>query len=315
MIGECLVELNGMPFGTLHQTFGGDSLNTALYLARLMRHAIDVQYVTAVGIDDLSEGMVHRWRAEGINTRPVLRDAVRPPGLYWIQVGAAGERSFRYWRGESAARHLLQHPDFERVAAELAGVDLIYLSGISLAIIPAADRPILVNLLTQLANRGVAIAFDSNYRPALWPSTDVARAAMAGLLPITHLMFATFDDERQLWGDETPQATLTRLKASCAQRIVIKLGAAGCLYNHGATTIPVPAPTVKNVVDTTAAGDAFNAGFIAGWLTDRSPQVCCRIGNALAGSVIQHRGAIIPASATPSLSELLTQFDRESITT
>src|SRR5688572_29070914 len=117
MLGECLIELNGAPFGTLHQTFGGDSLNTALYLARLTHPMIDVHYVTAVGIDGLSEGMRQRWQAEGINTGLVLRDATRLPGLYWIQVDASGERSFLYWRHESAARYLLRHPEFKHVAA------------------------------------------------------------------------------------------------------------------------------------------------------------------------------------------------------
>lgn len=305
LIGECLVELNGAPFGPVHQTFGGDSLNTALYLARLARHAIDVQYVTAVGSDPLSEGMIERWKAEGIDTQLVLRGSARLPGLYWIQVDATGERSFLYWRDESAARYLLQHPDFERVAAGLAGVDLVYLSGISLAILPDEDRERLLDLLKRLAARGVPIAFDTNYRARLWLSADAARAAITALLPATSLIFATFDDEQHLWGDETPQASLARLRVAQAQSIVIKLGRAGCLYSDGATVTVVKTSAVPNVIDSTAAGDAFNAGFLAAWLENCSPEECCRVGNALAGIVIQHHGAIIPASQTPVLEALL----------
>jgi 2-dehydro-3-deoxygluconokinase len=304
LIGECLIELNGTPFGALHQTFGGDSLNTALYLARLTRPTIDISYVTVVGTDVLSDGMVLRWQAEGIDTALTLRDPARLPGLYLIQVDAAGERTFLYWRRESAARGLLQHPGYAHVAAELAKADLIYLSGISLAILPDEDRSKLIDQLRGLAAEGTAVVFDTNYRPALWPSADSARAASTAIFSATRLLFVTYDDEQRLWGDSSPEATLIRLHAAQAASVVIKLGAAGCLFSDGATVMKIVAAPVATVTDTTAAGDAFNAGFLAAWLKGHGPEDCCRAANALAGVVIQHRGAIIPAGATPLFAQL-----------
>lgn len=305
LIGECLIELSGTPFGALHQTFGGDSLNTALYLVRLARSTVEVKYVTVVGTDALSDGMVQRWQAEGIDTTLTLRDPTRLPGLYLIQVDARGERTFFYWRKESAARTLLRHPGYAHVAGALAEADLIYLSGISLAILADDDRLNLLEQLTRLAAGGTAIAFDTNYRPALWTSADSARAASSSIFPATRLLFVTYDDEQRLWGDSSPEATLTRLHAAKAAFVVIKLGAAGCLFSDGAAVMKIAATPVAMVTDTTAAGDAFNAGFLAAWLKDHSPEECCWTGNALAGAVIQHRGAIIPLSATPLFSQLL----------
>ena len=313
LIGECLIELNGTPFGALSQTFGGDTLNTALYLARLAARAADVQYVTALGTDVLSDGMLQRWQAEGIDTTLTLRDPARRPGLYLIQVDARGERTFLYWRGESAARYLLQHAGYGHVAAQLAEADVIYLSGISLAILPVEDRAKLLGELQRFASRGTAIIFDTNYRPALWPSMESARAASSSLLPATRLLFVTYDDEQRLWGDRSPEDTLTRLHAAKAAFVVVKLGAAGCLISDGATLTKVAATPVAKVTDTTAAGDAFNAGYMAAWLDDRSPEDCCRAANALAGAVIQHRGAIIPAGATPSLAQLLPDRSRADL--
>lgn len=307
LIGECLIELNGTPFGALHQTFGGDSLNTALYLARLTRPTLEVKYVTVVGTDALSDGMVQRWQAEGIDTALTLRDPARLPGIYLIQVDAGGERTFLYWRRESAARYLLQHPGYAHVATELAAADLIYLSGISLAILPDEDRAKLLDQLRRLAAGGSAIVFDTNYRPALWPSVDSARAASSAIFPATRLLFVTYDDEQRLWGDPSPEATLARLHAAKAAIVVIKLGAAGCLFSDGATVVKLAAAPVAMVTDTTAAGDAFNAGFLAAWLKEHGPEDCCRAANALASAVIQHRGAIIPASATPLFAQLLVQ--------
>jgi 2-dehydro-3-deoxygluconokinase len=304
LIGECLIELSGKPFGTLHQSFGGDSLNTALYLARLARDTCRVRYITALGTDQLSDGMVRRWGAEGIDTGFVLRDASRLPGVYLIQVDSQGERSFLYWRTESAARYLLQHPRFHEVAGKLAEFDLIYLSGVSLAILPPRDRATLIDILRQVASRGTTLAFDSNYRASLWTSADSARVAIRALLPAARLLFVTFDDENRLWGDVTPQNTVARLRAAEVPLAIIKLGASGCLCSHSTSVVKIPAARVDAVVDTTAAGDAFNAAFIAAWLKDRSLEQCCRIGTTLAAEVIQYQGAIIPAAATPSLDEL-----------
>jgi 2-dehydro-3-deoxygluconokinase len=257
-----------------------------------------------MGTDALTDAMMASWRTEGIETSLVLRDPTRLPGLYLIQVAEDGERSFLYWRTESAARYLLRHSAFDRVAAELAEADLIYVSGISLAILPAEDRTRMLELLLRLAGRGIPIALDSNYRASLWASADLARSALTTLMPATRLMFATFDDEKCLWGDDTPETTRERLHAAKVPIVVIKLGAAGCLHSDGIASTKVPAAPVAAIMDTTAAGDAFNAGFLAGWLADRTPEECCRAGNTLAGAVIQHHGAIIPAAATPSLSEL-----------
>jgi 2-dehydro-3-deoxygluconokinase len=308
LLGECLIELNGEPFGPMHQSFGGDTLNTAVYLARLMRGAAEVRYLTAMGTDPLSEEMLRRWRAEGVETSAVLRDPSRRPGLYLIQLDERGERTFLYWRSESAARYLLQHPQFERVAAALAEADLIYLTGISLAILPPGDRARLVALLAKLAAAGKQLVLDSNYRAALWPSPDAARSTLKALLPSAWALLTTFQDEQQIWGDDTVEAARDRLHAAGTGTVVIKRGSVGCHYSDRSTTLEVAAPPVTGVVDTTAAGDAFNAAFLAGWLTGLDAQESCRLGNALAGIVIQHRGAIIPADSTPALPQLREQI-------
>jgi 2-dehydro-3-deoxygluconokinase len=308
LVGECLIELNGDAFGPMYQTFGGDTLNTAVYLARLMRGTVEVQYLTAMGTDALSEGMLCRWRAEGIDTSVVLRDPNRLPGLYLIQLDAQGERDFLYWRGQSAARYLLRHPEFERIAAALARAEIIYLTGISLGILPASDRGKLISLLSELVAGGKKLVLDSNYRAALWSSATVARSSLTALLPQACLLLTTLADEQQIWADETVAAIRDRLHRAGARALVIRHGSGAVLYSDEAGTINVATPPVASVIDTTSAGDAFNAGFLAGWLTGLGARESCRLGNALAGIVIQHRGAIIPAAATPGLPQLLERI-------
>ncbi|AXY03567.1 sugar kinase [Vibrio alfacsensis] len=296
IIGECMIELNGEPFGSMLQSYGGDSLNTAVYLARTTNKQIDIQYVSALGQDAVSQGMLERWKSENINTDLVLRDDKRQPGLYLIQLDSKGERTFLYWRNQSAARHLLQHPDFSKVEQALSHVDMVYLSGISLAILPRDDRTRLIGLLTQLQSQGIEIAFDTNYRPALWENAEEARYFYRQIFSITDLALVTNDDEQALWGDSDENASLQRLKQQGVKQVALKMGAKGNIYCNFKTneTLEIPTQPVKQVVDTTSAGDSFNAGFLAGWLLNQSPSMCSKQGHLLAGLVIQHKGAIIP---------------------
>lgn len=304
IIGECMIELNGAPFGTMTQTYGGDSLNTAIYLSRCAGNNVGVKYVSALGVDSISDGMLERWQAEGVNTDLVLRDHSRQPGLYLIQLDEQGERTFLYWRNQSAARYMLQHPNFPQVEAALAKVDMIYLSGISLAILSQQDRLHLIELLRQLSQQGIEIAFDSNYRPALWLDANEARECYRQLLKITDLALVTNDDEQVLWGDGDEEETLSRLQAAGVKRAVVKMGAKGNHYQDfvAGSRQTIAITPVEHVVDTTSAGDSFNAGFLAGYLQDKDAEQCSLQGHQLAGIVIQHKGAIIPKQATDAIS-------------
>ncbi|TXZ76021.1 sugar kinase [Vibrio mimicus] len=311
IMGECMIELNGKPFGTMHQTFGGDTLNAAVYLRRGCEantnpDDIKVSYVTALGTDPISSGMLSRWQEEGVVTELVLRDPTRTPGLYLIQLDDQGERTFLYWRNQSAARYLLQHPDFSRIKQALNQVDMVFISGITLAILPDEDRIALLNLLVELKAKGVEIAFDSNFRPALWPQDDhhTVKEIYQVMYQLTDVALVTFDDEQLIWGDSTPKQTIQRLTALGVQKCIVKLGAEGCLIqdSSASTFAPQAVPTqpVEQVVDTTSAGDSFNGGFLSAYLAGADLATACQRGNTLAGTVIQHRGAIIPKEFTKS---------------
>ncbi|WP_413112401.1 sugar kinase [Thaumasiovibrio sp. DFM-14] len=311
ILGECMIELNGKPFGLMHQTFGGDTLNAAVYLSRGLEannhpETVKVSYVTALGEDPISQGMLKRWQDEGISTEHVLLDSKRTPGLYLIQLDEQGERTFLYWRNQSAARYLLQHKDFDHLKSALQQVDMIFLSGISLAILPEEDCAQLLSMLAELKQQGVEIAFDSNFRPALWPEDGHCRvkSVYQAMYQLTDLALVTYDDEQLLWQDPTPQDTLSRLADLGVAKAVVKLGADGCLINDSeASSLPYAVPTqpVDIVVDTTSAGDSFNGGFLSAYLAGENMENACRRGNALAGMVIQHRGAIIPKELTQSV--------------
>ena len=224
--GECMLELQGQAFGDMRQTYGGDTLNTAVYLARCGRaQGLQVDYATALGDDPLSTGLLQRWAAEGLGTGLVRRLPGRLPGLYLIEVDASGERRFRYWRDQAAARDHFDAPDGSTPLEQAAGqIDLLYLSGISLAILPPAGRERLAAVCAALRRRGAGVAFDNNYRPRLWPDVAEARHWFSRFTALASTALMTLDDEMAVWGQPDAGAQLQATLAGPAPELVVKRG-------------------------------------------------------------------------------------------
>lgn len=300
--GECMLELQGQPFGTLQQAYGGDTLNTAVYLARCgARHGLQVDYATALGDDGLSSGLLQRWQAEGLATGLVRRLPGKLPGLYLIEVDAHGERRFHYWREQAAARAYFDTAEGDTPLEQQAGqIDALYLSGISLAILPPAGRARLAALAQALRARGAAVVFDNNYRPRLWPDAATAQAAFAQFTALASTALMTLDDEQALWQCASAEAALQRTLALPCPEVVVKRGAADTLVRLGDhAPLAVPTVPVPRVVDTTAAGDSFAGAYLATRLAGGSAEAAAAAGNRLAATVVQHRGALIPLAAMP----------------
>lgn len=295
LFGECMLELQGQAFGTLQQTYGGDTLNTAVYLARCgASAAIRASYATALGDDRLSSGLLQRWAAEGLDVGAVRRIPGRMPGLYMIELDAAGERSFSYWRDTSAAKAYFE-AETTPLEQGLGRWDALYLSGISLAILPPAGRERLFALMRSLRERGAAVVFDNNYRPRLWPDRDAARDCFARAYALASLALVTADDHQALLGLASVGDGVAAAQALPTPEIVIKRGAAPTLVRAAGASAWLAAATepVARVVDTTAAGDSFGAAYLCRRLAGATALDAALFGNRLAARVIQHRGALI----------------------
>lgn len=301
--GECMLELQGEAFGVMRQTYGGDTLNTAVYMARSgLAQGLRVDYATALGDDGLSHGMMTRWDAEGVGTGLVRRLPGRMPGLYLIEVNAAGERSFSYWRDQAAARDYfdtaLADTPLERAEDS---IDALYFSGISMAIVGAAGRRRLLALARRLRDRSAQVIFDNNYRPRLWPMQDAARSAFEQACEVATVALMTLDDEQALWGQPDEQRQLKATLALPTPEVVVKRGALPTLVRTSDGVHEVATEPVAKVVDTTAAGDSFAGAYVAARLRGEPPEAAARAGNRLAARVVQHPGAVIPLEAMSDL--------------
>lgn len=296
LFGECMLELQGQAFGALQMAYGGDTFNTAVYLARCTRGTgVKVRYATALGDDALSSGLLQRWAAEGLDLGLVRRLPGRMPGLYMIDTDASGERHFSYWRDSAAARSYFETEDGATpLEAQAGSLGMLYCSGISLAILPPAGRQRLFALMLTLRARGAQVVFDNNFRPRLWADLAAAREAHTTACALATTVLLTLDDEQLLWGEVDAQRQLQRCLELPPAEVVVKRGAQPAVVRvAGSAALEVAAERVARVVDTTAAGDSFGGGYLAARLQGAAPAEAARAGHRLAARVVQHRGAVI----------------------
>ncbi len=294
-VGEVLIELRRRADDRFVLGCGGDTFNTAVYLARAGVHAA---FATAIGDDALSDSIMALAAAEGISGQAVLRVPGRLPGLCLVDNGPAGERSFRYWREGAPARELFELPDWTRVAESLMSARLVYFSGITLSLYSNNGLGRFLAVLEAARQRGVKVAFDGNFRPRDWKGELArTRTVLVETLKRVDITLPTFDDEAILWGDPSPQATVARLQAFGIGEIVVKNGPNSALVAAAGVEEFVPVPEVVVPVDTTAAGDGFNAGYLAARLAGQGPVLAAGAAHRLAGEVIRHHGALMPRAA------------------
>jgi 2-dehydro-3-deoxygluconokinase len=293
-IGECMVELRSAGGDHFLRSYAGDVYNTCVYLKRSLPQA-DVHFLTATGDEAMSHAMRRAWRAESIDDSLafVIKDGT--PGLYLIETDEAGERSFHYWRKDSAARRWLQllrqHGD-----EVLLGADVIYLSGITLAILSVEDRAAVLALLQRLRGRVGRIAFDPNVRASLWESHHTAVATLSAALAACDVALPSTDDLHWLFQLSSPEAQVDRLRDLGVHEIALTLGAHGCLLDDNGSRLSVASPVVARVIDTSGAGDAFNGAYLAGRLKGHAPARAADEALIIAARVVTHTGAIIAAS-------------------
>ncbi|MBC7916469.1 MAG: sugar kinase [Rhodoferax sp.] len=300
LLGECMLELSGTALGAMQQAYGGDTFNTAVYLARCGGADFKVSYATALGDDALSQQLEQCWAQDGLDLSLVRHIPGRMPGLYQIAVDAQGERHFSFWREHSAARAYFD-TDVTPLEQHSSEWDAFYFSGISLAILPPDGRARVFALARELRARGALVVFDNNYRPRLWPDIEVARQAFTQAFSLAHTLLITADDHQALFGFKDMEAALTEAQALEAPELVIKRGASETLVRTEGAWTGVRTVAVPQVVDTTAAGDSFAAGYLSQRLRGAAPDVAAAFGNRLAARVIQHPGAIIPMAAMQDL--------------
>src|SRR4030081_3845576 len=265
-IGECMIELKQAKGGLYSRGYGGDTLNTSVYLARL---GVDVDKVTPLADAPLSDEMIAGWTAEGVGTKRVARLRDKLPGIYMIGTDDKGERRFFHWRESAAARALMDLPETEHILNSLASYDVVYLSAITLSIYSETGRKRLMAALKRARVLGTRVAFDTNFRARGWPDLDVARSVFGDAFEVADIVLASTEDMLPLYPSESNEALLARIPGG---EVVLKLSEPASILRIAGTSHQIRAePVTAPVVDTTAAGDSFAAAYVAARMAGAGP--------------------------------------------
>ena len=251
-----------------------------------------------MGQDRLSDAFVAGMAEDGLTIAGVSRDPTRPMGLYMIELDGV-ERSFHYWRDTSAARRLAE--DGAALASALEGVGLAHLSGITLAILPPEARETLFSVLADYRAKGGIVSFDPNIRPRLWASVPEMREVVTRMLAGCDVALPSLDDERAHFDDPDAQAVVDRMARLGVGEVVVKDGAGPVtVYDQGVLRV-FPTPPLARIVDTTGAGDGFNAGYLAARVIGADMEACVAAGQRMAAAVLAQHGALAPKDAVAAL--------------
>jgi 2-dehydro-3-deoxygluconokinase len=298
-IGECMVELRAVGKDHFARSFAGDVYNTAVYLKRSLPTA-QVQFLTATGDDAMSGTMRRFWKTQGIDDSLAFTVEGGSAGLYLIETDEHGERRFHYWRDHSAARRwltLLQ----EHGESRLHGADIVYFSGITLAILTPEDRHAAIELVRRLRAHVGRVAFDPNVRLRLWQTPQSAAETLRAAISVCDIALPSTEDLAWLFDSGDPSVQIDRLLELGVREIAVTLGARGCAIAAGEVRTQLSGPVVERVIDTSGAGDAFNGAYLASRLQGYSPPQAAEAGLRIASRVVTCAGAIVPTSVTHPL--------------
>ncbi len=277
-------------------SIGGAESNVAIGLSRL---GVPAAWISALGDDELGELVLHRVRAEGVDTGAVRRVPDRPTGLY-LREEVAGAHRVHYYRRDSAASTLAPGA-FDPVVLE--GAAFLHLTGITGALSPEAAE--FATWAARTAREaGVRVSYDVNYRSRLW-APAAARAASEAMLPWVDVLLVGDEEARALWGWDA-DTCLDRLADTGPGEVVLKLGARGCAAEVDGERLTAPGFPVRQV-DPIGAGDAFAAGYLAASLEGQDPEDRLRTANAMGAFCVQNLGDY---EGLPSRRELTAFLDQ-----
>ena len=298
-----MIELNGdissleNNSSNIKINFGGDTYNSAVYFSRLTNNKTNTFYSTALGKDNFSKKMISRFKNENIKCDYIRTDGENPPGLYSIEINEKGERSFSYWRDQSPSKYIFLGSKGKKLIKDINNADIFYYTGISAGILDEKQRKDLINI----GSSAIICGFDFNYRSQLHYNNKVSQLLFNEINNRVDIHFVSFDDARELFNIKSPLEIFEIINEK--KNLILIRYKNSIIFKNKQQEIKTVTVPHGEVVDTTAAGDAFNGSFLAIMNNNKNVPVeeNILISHSVTREVIKHRGAIISKNKMPKI--------------
>ena len=277
--------------------FGGDTYNSAVYFSRLTNNKTNTFYSTALGKDNFSKKMISRFKNENIKCDYIRTDGENPPGLYSIEINEKGERSFSYWRDQSPSKYIFLGSKGKKLVKDINNADVFYYTGISAGILDEKQRKDLI----KIGSTATICGFDFNYRSQLHYNNKVSQLLFNEINNRVDIHFVSFDDARELFKIKNPLEIFEIINEK--KNLILIRYKNSIIFKNKQQEIKTVTVPHGEVVDTTAAGDAFNGSFLAIMNNNKNVPVeeNILISHSVTREVIKHRGAIISKNKMPKI--------------
>jgi 2-dehydro-3-deoxygluconokinase len=292
-MGEPMLEFNQLPpqpdGRVLYlEGHGGDTSNAGIAAAR---QGARVGYITAIGDDAPGGSLMALWAREGVDTSTVVRTDRALTAVYFVTHDERGHHFLHYRKDSPAALYV--PADLPRQA--IAAAKIFFASGISQGISSSAADAVFA-AIEVARGAGGKVAYDTNYRPRLWPSARAA-AVMHGAITRAEYVFPGMEDVVVLTGLTDPDAILDFYLGLGPTVVVLKMGEDGAYLGLPDRRVRIP-PHPVAVVDATGAGDALCGAFLARTLAGDAPEAAARYAVVAAALKCTGYGAVAPIPRT-----------------
>ena len=288
-IGEAMIEISNIKNSLYNQSFAGDTLNFCNYLDK---KKINAFFLSAIGKSEINQPLLDFVRSKNISTKYIKQINQFEVGLYLIKNKDNGEKQFFYWRDESAAKQYFNNIDFLNLYKELKNFDYIYFSGITLSIIHISKLNNFIKLLKLLKSKKIKIVFDFNIRPSRWNKKNL-NIFLDSVLKFVDICFLSGEDMNYWKNKNNIKSYEQIVRKYKLKHSIFRKNAKFTYVFLNKTRYVFKNKLLKRVVDTSGAGDGFNAAYLSNFIVNNDPVLALKAGSSLGSKIVMKKGAIV----------------------
>lgn len=288
-VGECMMEFSNLEKNSYNQSIAGDTLNFSSYLDKNIFNSF---YLTAIGSSDISSSVLNFLKQRKINVNLVKRISTHEIGLYLIKNNNSGEKKFYYWRDNSAAKFFFNNKNIKYYYNKLKFFNYLYFTGITLSLFNKTRRSQFVKLITFLKKRKIQIIFDLNIRISRWDKKELD-IALSQILSKIDILFASGEDLSVWKGDKSLKMFKKILEKYKISHGIYRKNAQFNYSFLNNKKYLIKNKVLRNVIDTSGAGDGYNAAYISNFANHRNPQYALENASKIGAKIVMKKGAIV----------------------